>query len=366
MTRDHLPKAKFQSWTRTFLVWAALILPGVTGFAQDLHYSQFYGAPLHLNPSLTGIFRGDVRLMGQYRNQWAKIPVGYTTFTGAVDFKAIGEREKDNFLAFGLGYNHDIAGFSDLRLNNLTLNGAFTKKLGKRFYGSLGGQLGYGNRKWKADQVTYDNQFDPKKGTFDPNNPSKELNADQNLSFGDFGLGFNVRYQVKERAEFIDTFGYRTKIDFGAGFFHLNRPNQFFTEAGAIKLPVRFTPYILGNFQVSNRWDIMANVAAQFQSTYRQYLGGLGAKYFFNRTPGKQFAMQAGLTWRFDALTDDSATFPAIEAHYNNIRVGFSYDINFSRFNSSADGGTGGPELFIHYHIAPYKHRKTDKICPLI
>lgn len=367
MIRDHLPKAKILCWNRTFFVWAAFLCTGFSGFAQDLHYSQFYGAPLHLNPSLTGIFRGEVRFMGQYRNQWTEVPVGYKTFTGGVDFRVIGKNEeKPHFFAFGLGYNRDQAGFSDLRLSNYTLNGAYTKKMGARFYGSVGGQLGLGNRKWTADQVTFDNQYDPNNGSFDPNNPTGEVNNKQTIGYADFGLGFNVRYQVKEKEETIESFGERTKIDFGAGFFHLNRPNQFYTTLGAIKLPLRLTPYILGDFQISDRWDIMANVAGQFQTTYRQYLAGAGARYYLNRTPGKEFALQLGLTWRFDALTRDAATFPAIEAHYKNIRAGFSYDVNLSQFNTNVEGGVGGPELFVHYRIVPYRPSKKDKVCPLI
>lgn len=367
MNRDHLPKAKFLQWNRTFFVWVALFLPGVAGLAQDLHYSQFYGAPLHLNPSLTGIFDGDVRLMGQYRNQWAQVPVGYTTYTGAVDVKIFDKNVSDGFAALGIGYNHDQAGFADLRLSNFNINGAYTKKLGKRVYGSLGGQLGLGLRKWEADQVTYDNQYDAQQGTFDPDNPTGETSSKQKLNYGDFGLGFNVRYQVKEAYEQIDTStGQRTKLDFGMGLFHLNRPNQFFTSLGPIKLPMRLTPYILADLQISKRFDLIANVAAQFQSSYRQYLGGLGLRFYVNPKHNEEFSIQLGGTFRFDALTNDSAIYPAVEARYKKIRAGFSYDVNLSKFNNSVDGGVGGPELFIHYIFKSYKPVSFKPNCPLI
>lgn len=367
MTRDHLPKAKCLHWNRSIFICLMLLLPGVAGLAQDLHYSQFYGAPLHLNPSLTGIFRGDVRLMGQYRNQWSAVPVGYTTYTGAVDMKLFSkEIDKGHFWGLGLGFNQDQAGYADLRLSALNLNAAYTTKMGKRFYGSLGGQLGFGARRWQSDQVTYDNQYDAQNGTFNPDNPSGETDPNQKLNYGDFGLGFNVRYQVKEKYEQIDTAGHRTKIDFGMGFFHLNRPNQFFTSLGPIKLPVRLTPYILADLEVGKRWDLMLNAAAQFQTVYRQYLGGAGLRYHISQMAGKQFSVQLGGTFRFDALTNDSAIFPAVEVRYNSIRAGFSYDVNLSQFNSSVDGGVGGPELFIHYNFVRYKKIGIGKNCPLI
>jgi len=60
-----------------------------TSSAQDFHYSQFYNAPLHLNPALTGIFRGDIRAMGNYKSQWTDVPVDYKTVTLAVDKKCL-------------------------------------------------------------------------------------------------------------------------------------------------------------------------------------------------------------------------------------------------------------------------------------
>ncbi len=46
-------------------------------FSQDLHFSQFFEAPLLRNPSLAGIFIGDYRVQGVYRDQWNSITDGY-------------------------------------------------------------------------------------------------------------------------------------------------------------------------------------------------------------------------------------------------------------------------------------------------
>ena len=39
--------------------------------AQDIHFSQFYSAPLTVNPAQTGLFDGNYRLGLNYRNKWA-------------------------------------------------------------------------------------------------------------------------------------------------------------------------------------------------------------------------------------------------------------------------------------------------------
>ena len=38
--------------------------------AQDIHFSQFYNAPLTVNPALTGRIPGSYRVVINYRNQW--------------------------------------------------------------------------------------------------------------------------------------------------------------------------------------------------------------------------------------------------------------------------------------------------------
>ncbi len=47
--------------------------------AQDIHFSQFFEAPLLRNPSLAGIFTGDVRVQAVYRDQWNSITDAYRT-----------------------------------------------------------------------------------------------------------------------------------------------------------------------------------------------------------------------------------------------------------------------------------------------
>ncbi|MEM6697047.1 MAG: type IX secretion system membrane protein PorP/SprF, partial [Bacteroidota bacterium] len=46
--------------------------------AQDIHFSQIGYSPLNLNPALTGIFEGDMRFTGNYRQQWNPV-VNYQT-----------------------------------------------------------------------------------------------------------------------------------------------------------------------------------------------------------------------------------------------------------------------------------------------
>jgi hypothetical protein len=73
-------------------------------YAQDLHFSQFYNAPLNLNPGLTGVFSGDLRFGANYREQWASVPVPYLTFSAAFDQKLYTPVTPGGLLSWGAGF----------------------------------------------------------------------------------------------------------------------------------------------------------------------------------------------------------------------------------------------------------------------
>lgn len=54
---------------RRFLHFVIFMMMCNVVIGQDLHFSQFYEAPLLRNPALAGLYEGDVRIQGVYRNQ---------------------------------------------------------------------------------------------------------------------------------------------------------------------------------------------------------------------------------------------------------------------------------------------------------
>ena len=77
--------------------------------AQDIHFSQFFETPLLRNPSLAGIFTGDLRLQMVYRDQWGSVTDGYRTGSLNGEYKLpIGKA--DDFLTLGGQALFDRAG----------------------------------------------------------------------------------------------------------------------------------------------------------------------------------------------------------------------------------------------------------------
>src|ERR1700704_1861697 len=76
---------------------------------QDIHFSQFFEAPLLRNPSLAGIFTGDIRVQAVYRDQWNSVTNAYKTASLNAEYKnPIGKA--DDFITFGIQMHYDRAG----------------------------------------------------------------------------------------------------------------------------------------------------------------------------------------------------------------------------------------------------------------
>src|SRR5215831_19358113 len=72
--------------TAKIAAMAALLFGLAKGVrAQDPHYTQYYVYPSWLNPSLTGVFDGDYRVSGIYRNQWGSVATPFQTPGLALD-----------------------------------------------------------------------------------------------------------------------------------------------------------------------------------------------------------------------------------------------------------------------------------------
>src|SRR2546430_13248645 len=97
---------------RKFILVTLCITHALFSRAQDPHFSQFFASPLTLNPAFTGKFDGNLRIAGNYRNQWPSINRAYTTATVSIDFPIMKNRIAAND-TWGLG----LMGYTDQSAN---------------------------------------------------------------------------------------------------------------------------------------------------------------------------------------------------------------------------------------------------------
>src|SRR5580658_10583852 len=130
------------------------------GLAQDIHFSQFFEAPLLRNPSLAGIFTGDYRLQGVYRDQWNTFTDGYRTGSFNGEYKMPVGTGND-FITTGLQLLFDKAGTAGLATTEIlpALNYHKSRSNDKSMYLSLGFMGGIVEKSIDLSKVTTNNQF---------------------------------------------------------------------------------------------------------------------------------------------------------------------------------------------------------------
>ena len=80
--------------TKKILLLLVVSLLAKFASSQDINFSQFYDLPLLRNPSLAGLFQGDIRITSAYRNQWQSVTVPYRSFGFGAEIKKAFFRKK--------------------------------------------------------------------------------------------------------------------------------------------------------------------------------------------------------------------------------------------------------------------------------
>ncbi|HEY1115240.1 MAG TPA: PorP/SprF family type IX secretion system membrane protein [Chitinophagaceae bacterium] len=297
--------------------------------AQDLHFSQFFEAPLLRNPSLAGIFTGDVRVQAIYRDQWNSITNAYKTASLNGEYKMpVGKA--DDFVTLGMQMMYDRAGTVSWTSAHVLPALNFHKSLSTEVnrYLSLGFMAGVVQRGLDRSKMTTNSSYD---GLGDGEN----LEANQYIYFdGAVGLSFNTQLNADPQ----------NNMYFGLAYHHFNRPKMSFYRSGNIELQpkmvgsagVRFgvTPAsyltILGDY--SRQGDYQEAIAG---ALYGLKVGGELEKPLYTLHGGA-----------FMRLND--AFIPVIKLDYHPFSVSFSYDVNISQLKTSSYG-RGGFELGVSY-----------------
>lgn len=331
-----------------YLLLPFILLLSVATYSQDIHFSQFYNAPLSQNAALAGAMDSDQRFVANYRHQWFSVPVPYETVAFSYDQKLPVKALKNHFLGLGAQFMYDQAGDAQLNWSQLALHAAFHYRLSEQSQLSAGVQVRVGQRALQPGQLRFGDQFVD--NFFDPDSPSQESFLNTTTGYMSLGSGLNWFLQADDS---------RTRLWAGAGMQHLNKPVIDFLGGDELPLPMLINAYAIGVIQVHDLWDVAGNVSSSFQDPYREYLFMAGARYHLSLEARRLMAVQLGGGYR---LQDAAIVY--LDIFYNNWKFGFSYDINTSALQV-ASNRNGGPEISLQYLIRQVKPPKEFKICPI-
>lgn len=211
------------------LLSASVLLISFRSQAQDPQFSQYYAAPLYLNPALAGINQLG-RAGVNYRNQWPSIDASFETFSAYVD---VNFDEKNS--SVGLMVTSDQEGIAGLTSSEIALQYAYQVRVNYKWTFRPAIQASYTFRDLNFNRLTFGDQLDSNGPNGNPT--AEQLDGAGMISYFDLGLGGIV---------------FSDRIWLGAAMHHIREPDQSFLDDGS-PLPRKLS--IHGGYRIPLRTD---------------------------------------------------------------------------------------------------------------
>ena len=339
-------KKKWQHIVLSFLFVGIAVL-----HAQDLHFSQYFNAPLLVNPANTGFNPDyDYRIGGNYRNQWASIINNpYKTMSLWGDVQLFNNRFDNGWVGLGGTMYKDEAGSGGLSSLKGYFSTAYHQMLGYSSLLSFGVSLGAVNKRVNLNKLTFDNQWNGK--FFDASTASGETFNYSSIYYLDLNVGLNYAWFVSDKAY----------INLGISASHINQPREtFFNPKSNLdnKIPVRYTAFVNGNFKVDDNWILNPNIYISKSADATETVIGVNANRNLSGDGGAQ-QLILGAYYR-----SNNAIIPMIGYQINDLKITFNYDVTTSSLGSF-NGRQGAYEVSIIKSGVYGKGGKSIK-CPTV
>lgn len=325
--------------------------------AQDPQFSQFYAAPLYLNPAFAGS-TGQARAGINYRNQWPSLEANFTTQSVYADYFI-----EDKRSGVGLLVSRDVEGLAGLRSLQVAAQYSYeleiTKKLGFR----PGFQVAMFQRDVNFDKLTFGDQFDPTTGALINPETAEQFNTNFSKIFVDLSTG-GVLFT---RTAWL-----------GVAAHHLNRPNQSiigeestlpikYSVHGGLKFKMR--PGLQGSGVYMRNTERSISPAVQYR--HQGQFDQLDLGVYFTLEPIVLGAWYRGIPFKAvnGFVNNESIVlllgFAQLGAK-DAINIGYSFDYTVSRLGI----GSGGAHEFSLVYTWPMRNPRkppADKLvipCP--
>ena len=324
-----------------FIVVSAVML-SLPVWAQDIQYSQFYAAPLYLNPALTGS-EENTRIGINYRNQWPGLEHSFNAYSAYYDHFIEGRNS-------GVGIIINGSKESLAQINNIEIGALYSYRLrlGEHQFVNFGGQLSYVSRNSLFEDLVFGSQIDVDRGIVDGQAPYLPVEDSQNR-YADLGLG--MLWNSKN-------------LWLGASVHHLTRPNlsNIFEENNRLSIKyglhggVRLD--LAGGFINDYFNNTLQERAVFFAFNYKNqdpfHQLDVGGQIFFE--PLILGFWYRGLPLKYNFTNNESVIALVGFALQSGLDVGYSFDVTVSKLGLRNSGGAH--ELSVRYSFYkgnPYK-----------
>lgn len=313
--------------THRIIACLLFLLLSVSLRAQDVQFSQFYQAPLYLNPAFTGSLQG-FRAGLNYRNQWPALASNYVTYSLFADYYIEGANS-----AVGLIAKRDEqgSGTAPVVSHDVGLTYAYTIPLNYNTVVQPALQASFVQSRLNTNSLFFPDQFADDGPTGAPTQEN-------------FPDGNNIFYvDISAGLLFLSD-----NVWAGVSAHHLNRPNQSFLD-GESRLPTKFSVHAGYRAEFYNiDLNLIPSFVYQRQGDAQQVHAGLLAVW----NP-----VMAGIWYKGLPLEDYQGTLAnndalvfmtGVRIERLNLEIGYSYDMTISNLSTY---GANAHELSLTYSI---------------
>ena len=321
-------------------------------FGQDPEFTQFYSAPLNLNPALAGTSQCS-RATLNYRNQWNAIGqgfnAGYVSYMASYDHFAKGIKSGlgMSIMVDNQGAMADPTGTSDglaplITMNYITGTYAYRMYFDNEMTMQIGMQAAYVSPGIDINRLIFEDQLDALQGYVN-STTSEQLNADPTSV-----INFNAGAVL-----------YNDNFYGGIAVKNLTEPNprlSFVENSAEFILKRRITVHGGAIIPLNKRYNQETYLAPEFifttQGPAKQLNMGV---YWDNRT------IFAGM-WARYTFSNFDAFVPYVGLKQEAFQVSYSFDFTVSKLQT-AQSLVGTHEIAIIFKFCP-KIRSNVQYCP--
>ncbi len=322
---------------KLLLIILTMWITVLAGQGQDMQYSQFYAAPLYLNPAMTG---GSelTRLGVNYRNQWPGLNQSITSYAAYLDHYIFNANS-----GIGLLFNSSKQSQAQLSTQEIGLSYAYRLQLARETYLRFGGQASYVSRDAYFGDLIFGSQLDV--GNDQLVGPSGEFLGDGSRhQFVDYNFGM-----------FFNT----PSIWLGIAGHHLTQPQTSFVEDESSRLSLKLSAHggvqwdlAGGSFSSTSQRSMSLAFNYKKQGVFEQL--DLGAQV--NLQPLVLGAWYRGIPVVKSGQPNHESLIGQLGFSFDGgFDVGYSYDFTISQLNNAQSGGAH--EISLRYSFLAGKDR---------
>lgn len=336
-----------------------LLLYSFISKAQDPQLSQYYNAPLFLNPAFAGAGIENTRGIINYRNQWPGLSKPFVTYAASIDHNI---ESKDMGVGLVIRSDQQPYGLSTTQVGLLY---SYAIYLNDELTFRPGLQASFAYRNVNYNNYTFGDQIDPNSGQ--TNGPGADNpTGGKSVFYPDFSTGGLL---------------YSDKFWAGLSIYHLNRPNQsffvpstpFYASNNSNHLPMNFI--VQGGYRIAlqelprsgklpksaKERSITPTFLYERQGSYNQLDLGVYATYD---------PIMFGLWYRgfpiqtYEGTINSEAIIGMVGMHYRDFTFAYSYDFTISKL-TYASGGAHEISVIYEFESVHYKNKRRRSMpCP--